>query len=149
IMKPLHQISAAVVGTGFIGPVHVEALRRLGIRVAGILGSTQEKSKRTAEMLGLPRGYASLTELLADRDVDVVHLTSPNRYHREQVLACLHARKHIVCEKPLAMTSAETGEIMMAAKGHPHLVTAVNYNVRFYPLCLQARAMIRAGEIGE
>ena len=148
-MKPLHEISAAVVGTGFIGPVHVEALRRLGVRVAGIVGSSAEKSAAAAESLGLARGYRDLRELLSDRAVDVVHLTSPNRYHREQVLACLAAGKHVVCEKPLAMTSAETGALVEAAKAHPHLVTAVNYNVRFYPLCLQARAMIRNGEIGD
>jgi len=148
-VKPLHHISAAVVGTGFIGPVHVEALRRLGIRVAGILGSSAEKSQRAAASLGLSRGYASLKELLEDRDVDVVHIASPNRYHREQVLASLDAGKHLVCEKPLAMTSAEAAELVNAAKAHAHLVTAVNYNIRFYPLCLQARAMVRAGEIGD
>jgi len=147
-MKTFHDISAAVVGTGFIGPIHVEALRRLGIRVAGILGSSSEKSEAAAKNLGLRRGYANLVELLADHDVDVVHIASPNRFHHEQVLACLDASKHIVCEKPLAITSVETGELVKAAKAHAHLVTAVNYNVRFYPLCLQARAMIRAGEIG-
>ncbi len=148
-MTPLHEISAAVVGTGFIGPVHVEALRRLGIRVAGILGSSAEKSRTAATSLGLSRGYGSLKELLEDRDVDVVHIASPNRYHREQVLACLDADKHVVCEKPLAMTSAEAAELVQAAKAHADRVTAVNYNIRFYPLCLQARAMIRAGEIGD
>ena len=148
-MKPLHEISAAIVGTGFIGPVHVEALRRLGIRVAGILGSSAEKSQAAAKNLGLPRGYASLSELLADPAVDVVHITSPNRYHREQVLACFAAGKHVICEKPLAMSSRETKELVAAARAHPHLIAAVNYNVRFYPLCLQARAMIRQGEIGD
>jgi predicted dehydrogenase len=148
-MRPLHEISAAVVGTGFIGPVHVEALRRLGIRVPGILGSSAEKSRRAAASLGLSRGYASLKELLEDNDVDVVHIASPNRYHHAQVLACLDAGKHVVCEKPLAMTSAEAAELVKAARAHAGLVTAVNYNIRFYPLCLQARAMIRAGEIGD
>jgi len=148
-MKPLHEITAAVVGTGFIGPVHVEALRRLGVRVSGVLGSSAEKSEAVAKDLGLPRGYRDFTELLADRFVDVVHLTSPNRLHREQVLACLEAGKHVVCEKPLAMSSKETAELVKAAKAHPNLVTAVNYNVRFYPLCLQARAMVRNGEIGD
>jgi predicted dehydrogenase len=148
-MKPLHEISAAILGTGFIGPVHVEALRRLGIRVAGILGSSPEKSQAAAKSLGLPRGYASLSELLADPSVDVVHITSPNRYHRDHVLACFAAGKHVICEKPLAMSARETSELVAAADAHPHLIAAVNYNVRFYPLCLQARAMIRNGEIGE
>jgi predicted dehydrogenase len=148
-MKPLHEISAAILGTGFIGPVHVEALRRLGINVAGILGSSAEKSQAAAQNLGLPRGYGSLAELLSDPAVDVVHITSPNRYHRDQVLDCFKAGKHVICEKPLAMSTRETKELVAAAAVHPHLIAAVNYNVRFYPLCLQARSMIRNGEIGD
>lgn len=148
-MKKLGELSAAVVGTGFIGPVHLEALRRLGVRVSGILGSTPEKSQQAAENLGLARGYRDLKELLADRDVNVVHLASPNRLHVSQTLACLDAGKHVICEKPLAMTTGETKSLVTAAKQHPELITAVNYNIRFYPLCLQARAMIRRGEIGE
>ena len=148
-MKPLNEISAAIIGTGFIGPVHLEALRRLGVRVAGVLGSSPEKSAVAAKNLGLPRGYASLPDLLSDPSIDVVHITSPNRHHREQVMACFAAGKHVICEKPLAMSTAETSALVAAAKTHPRLIAAVNYNVRFYPLCLQARAMIRNGEIGE
>src|SRR5580658_976377 len=82
---------AAVVGTGFIGPVHVEALRRLGIRVKGILGASAAKSEAAASSLKLEVGYRSLSAMLADRDVNVVHLASPNRAHKEQVLAALEA----------------------------------------------------------
>src|SRR5687768_15590544 len=101
-------LSAAVVGTGFIGPVHVEAIRRLGHRVVGVLGSSAEKSRAAAEALGIPHGYADFAELLADPAVEVVHLASPNRLHFEQCKAAIAAGKHIVCEKPLAMTTAET-----------------------------------------
>jgi predicted dehydrogenase len=139
----------AVVGTGFIAPVHIEALRRLGVRVRGVLGSSPEKSRAGALRLGLETGYANYAALLADPEVSAVHLTSPNRYHRAQVLAALAAGKHVVCEKPLAMTPAESAELVAAAATHPHLVCAVNYNVRFYPLALHARALVRRGEIGE
>jgi predicted dehydrogenase len=140
---------AAVVGTGFIGPVHVEALRRLAIRVKGVLGSSAAKSSAAAAALGLERGYADYAELLADREVSVVHLASPNRLHHAQVLAALGAGKHVVCEKPLCMTSRESAEVVAAAARHPGLVCAVNYNVRFYPLALHARAMVRRGELGD
>lgn len=139
----------AIVGTGFIGPVHVEALRRLGRRVVGILGSTPEKSAQSARALGLEKGYGSFEDVLADPAVTVVHLASPNRYHFEQCRSALAAGKHVVCEKPLAMTTAETAELVKLAAGHPHLVTAVNYNVRFYPLVLEARDRIHAGDLGE
>ena len=80
-------LTAVVVGTGFIGPVHVEALRRVGVTVAGVVGSSLAKSRAAAERLGIPRGYASLAEALADETVQVVHLTTPNRYHFEQAAA--------------------------------------------------------------
>lgn len=136
-------------GTGFIGPVHVEALRRLGVRVKGVLGSSAEKSKAAAATLGLDHGYASYRELLADPDITVVHLTSPNKAHAEQVRLALAAGKHVVCEKPLAMTSVETADLVQLAAAHPKLVCAVNYNIRFYPLNLEARERIRSGALGE
>jgi len=138
-----------VVGTGFIGPVHVEALRRLGIRVKGVLGSSEAKSRETATRLQLECAYADYDSVLADDEVTAVHLASPNRLHRVQVLAALAAGKHVVCEKPLAMTAAEAAELVAAAEAHPDRVCAVNYNVRFYPLALHARALIRRGEIGD
>ena len=141
--------SVAVVGTGFIGPVHVEALRRLGIHVKGVLGSSATKSADAAKSMGLEVGYSSYQDVLNDADVDVVHLTSPNKLHFEQVLAALKAGKHVICEKPLGMTSKETKKLVTAANKHPNLICAVNYNVRFYPLNLHARAMIAKGELGE
>ncbi|MEO1980473.1 MAG: Gfo/Idh/MocA family oxidoreductase, partial [Fuerstiella sp.] len=106
-MASVRKLTAAVIGTGFIGPVHVEGLQRAGVTVSGILGSTAEKSRLAAEQLGLENGYASLDELLADDDVDVVHITSPNRHHFEQTSRTLQAGKHVLCEKPLAMNSRE------------------------------------------
>ena len=126
------EIATAVIGSGFIGTVHIEALRRIGIRVAGLLEASPELGARRAAELGLPKAYADLDELLAD-DVQVVHVTSPNELHHPQVKRILAAGKHVVCEKPLAMASAESGELvaLAAASG---LVNAVNFNIRFYPL---------------
>lgn len=141
--------TVAVVGTGFIGPVHVEALRRLHIPVKGILGSSPAKSEQAAEVLGLSVGYASFGELLADDEVDAVHITSPNRFHLEQASRALGAGKHVVCEKPLAMDMNETSQLVAIAREHPELIAAVNYNIRFYPLMLHAREIVRQGALGE
>ncbi len=142
------RLAAAVVGTGFIGPVHIEALRRLGRPVAGVLGSSPEKSRAAAHALGLARAYESFDEVLADSEVGVVHLASPNRLHFEQCQKAISAGKHVVCEKPLAMTAVETAELASLAERAP-VVTAVNYNVRFYPLCLEARQRIAEGALGD
>src|SRR5262249_11073855 len=142
------QLSAAIVGTGFIAPVHVEALRRLGRPITGILGSSPEKSRNAAVALGLPRAYATLEELLKDPAAQVVHLASPNRLHFPQCKQVLAAGKHVVCEKPLAMTAAESAELVGLAHRSGR-VAAVCYNVRFYPLCLEARQRIASGQLGD
>ncbi len=141
-------IGAAVIGSGFIGTVHIEALRRIGVRLAGLLEASPELGARRAAELGLPRAYASLDELLADRAVQVVHVTSPNELHHPQARQILAAGKHIVCEKPLALTSAQSRELveLAAASG---LVNAVNFNIRWYPLNQHVAAMVRAGALGD
>jgi predicted dehydrogenase len=140
--------AAAIAGTGFMGPAHAEGLRRLGVPVVGILGSTPEKSRRAAEALAVPRAYASYDELLADPDVQVVHVTTPNRLHHPMARAALERGKHVLCEKPLAMTSAESAELVELAR-RTGRAAGVNYNIRFYPLCLEARERVRRGELGQ
>ena len=116
-MRDIREIKAAVVGTGFIGVVHVEALRRLGVEVTGIVGSSPERAAEKARAAALPAPYPSFEAMLADPAVDVVHLTTPNHLHYEQVRAVLAAGKHVVCEKPLAMNSDETAELLRAGRG--------------------------------
>ena len=139
---------AAVVGTGFIGPVHIEGLIRAGVQVLGVLGTSLEKSQRTANFFGIKKAYRSLDELVSDPEVDVVHLTSPNRFHFEQTIQCLDAGKHVLCEKPLAMNSQESGELVRRSK-LASVLTGVNYNVRFYPLCIEAAERVKRGDIGD
>ena len=147
-MTDISDIKAAVVGTGFIGVVHVEALRRLGVEVTGVVGSSPERAAEKARSAGLPPPYSSFEAMLDDPAVDVVHLTTPNHLHFDQVRATLAARKHVVCEKPLAMDSTETAELLKLAE-ESGLVHAVNFNLRFYAQNQEARARVQAGEIGE
>jgi predicted dehydrogenase len=147
-VRDIREIKAAVVGTGFIGVVHVEALRRLGVEVTGIVGSTPERAAEKARAAALPAPYPSFEAMLADPAVDVVHLTTPNHLHYPQVQAVLAAGKHVVCEKPLAMNSEETAELLRLAEDSG-LVHATNFNIRFYAQNQDARRRVEAGEIGE
>ena len=141
------KIRTAVVGAGFIGPVHVEALGRAGVEVIGILGVSRDESESAAKSLGLPKAYASLDEILADKNVQVVHIATPNRLHYPMARAALNAGKHVLCEKPLAMNSAESAELVALAK-RTGLAAGVNYNIRYYPLCLEAADMMKRGDLG-
>ncbi len=150
MIKPLHQLRAGVIGTGFIGPVHIEALKRLGIQVTAICGSTKN-AQATADKWGIPEVYGNYDyrALLRSPNVDVIHITSPNKAHVEQALAALAAGKHVVCEKPLGMTTRETARVVAAVKKKTSPVFAVNYVCRFFPAVLQARALVARGDLGQ
>jgi len=146
---PLHKLRAGVIGTGFIAPVHIEALKRLGVQVTAICGSTRS-AKLTSENWGIPEvfGDYDYKALLASPNVDVVHITSPNKFHVAQSLDALAAGKHVICEKPLGMTARETAKVVAVVKRKGSPVFAVNYVCRFFPALIQMRAMVQRGELG-
>jgi predicted dehydrogenase len=141
--REMRELRAGVVGTGFIGAVHVEALGRLGVEVVGVVGSSPERARAKS----LAPVIDSYEQLLGDESVDVVHLTTPNHLHYAQVKQALATGKHVVCEKPLAMTSEESAELLELAEqsGRVH---CTNFNIRFYPQVQQARALVSAGAVG-
>ena len=144
----LFDLGAVVVGTGFIGAVHLSALRKLGVRIEGVLGSSPDRGAERARALGAARAYASLEDVLADPKVQVVHVTSPNKEHFPQVMQILAAGRHVICEKPLAMTAAQSAQMVIAALASG-TVAAVCYNTRFFPLNQHAQGMVAAGDLGD
>lgn len=141
-------IRVGVIGAGFIGPAHIESLRRLGyVEVVALAAGSQGSADRKAAELFIPRAYGDFYDLIRDPDVDVVDISAPNIYHYPAARAALEAGKHVVCEKPLGMTSQESAELVGLAE-RSGLVNAVTFNVRFYPLVQHARAMVRNGELG-
>ena len=141
-------LRAAVIGAGFVGRAHIESLRRQGIPVVGVLGSSRDRAAESARALRIDRAYSSLDELAKDKEVDVVHICTPNHLHAEQTTVLMRAGKHVMCEKPLAMNTKESAELIDLARKE-NRVGGVTYNLRYYPLCQQARAMVDAGAIGE
>jgi predicted dehydrogenase len=144
----MRKLNAVIVGLGFVGRAHLEALRRLGIPVQGILGSTPERTKKAAEALGLPRAYSSLEELAGDANVQVVHLCTPNYLHFQEASQLLRAGKHVLCEKPLALDSRESSTLVALTK-ELNMVGGVAYNLRYYPLSQEARSLIKRDAIGQ
>jgi predicted dehydrogenase len=147
-MKDKSNIRVGIVGTGFIGPAHLEALRRNNVNVVGLAEATSELAAEKAEELGIGKAYDSYDSMLADREIDVIHLATPNYLHYPHAKAALEAGKHVVCEKPLAMNSSESADLVRIAK-ESGKVNVINFNIRFYPMVQQARAMVQTGEIGD
>ncbi|RJP72754.1 MAG: gfo/Idh/MocA family oxidoreductase [Candidatus Abyssobacteria bacterium SURF_17] len=145
----MRKIRAGVIGTGFVGPAHIEAVRRSGIgEVIAIAGSSEKVAKAKASELGIDRAYGNYMDLIKDSDVQVVHNCTPNNLHLPINRAAMAAGKHIVSEKPLALDSREARLLLNAAQ-RSGVVHAVMFNYRHYPLVAHLRAVVQAGELGK
>ncbi len=141
---PFAGLRAGIVGVGMVGAVHADALRRLGVEVVGVVGSTPER----AAAKGIAPAYPSIAALVRDAGAHVIHVASPNDRHLAQVEEALALGTHVICEKPLALDAAEARRMVELgeASGRVH---CTNLNVRYYPLVREARERIRAGELGQ
>lgn len=145
----MKKVKVGVIGTGFIGPAHVEALRRLGnIEVVALAECSQDVARSKARMLGIETYYGDYKELLEIREIQSVHVCSPNYLHFQMAKETLLAGKHVICEKPLAISVAEARELVEMAK-KTNLVNAVNFNIRYYPLMRQVKTMVDKGDVGD
>ena len=142
-------LRSAVIGTGFVGPFHVDAVRRGGYGdVVAIGGSDQQRTRARAAALGVAQATADIRSILGDPSIDVVHVCTPNRTHVELATAVLEAGKHLVLEKPVALdANAARGLAELARRQARHALVALTY--RGYPMVRRARALVRAGEVGE
>ncbi|TWU28203.1 Gfo/Idh/MocA family protein [Bythopirellula polymerisocia] len=142
----MNQIKAGIIGTGFIGPAHVEALRRLGyVQVAAVAERDTALAQAKADELSIPKAYSDYHQLLADPDIQVVHNCTPNHLHFEVNRDILAAGKHVISEKPLAMNSTESRELVKLAEA-AGVVHAIDFNYRYMPLVQQARLMCQASD---
>jgi predicted dehydrogenase len=144
----MKKIQVGVAGLGFIGPAHIEALRRIpGIEVVAISENSKNLAKEKAALLGIEKYHGNFNDLLKE-DIDCVHICTPNNLHYEMAKSALEAGKHIVCEKPLA-TTAEEGENLLEQAKKKGIIHAVHFNIRYYPLVRQMKIMREKGELGE
>ena len=145
----MRRLRTAVVGTGFVGPFHVDAVRRTGLaEVSVLVGSDLERTEARAEALGVDAATTELERVLDDPTIDVVHVCTPNATHVELATRVLEAGKHLVLEKPVATSAADAWCLVdLAARLGRHAATALTY--RGYPMVRRARALVAAGEVGD
>ena len=145
----MKKVNAGIIGTGFIGPAHVEAVRRLGfVDVIAVAEKGDELAQQKADDLSIPRAYGNYHDLLADPDVQVVHNCTPNCLHFQVNKDIMEAGKHVICEKPLAMTSKES-KTLVAIAAKTGVVNAIDFNYRYMPLVQQARLMCKKKDVGD
>ena len=134
---------AAIIGSGFIARVHATALRAIGVEIVAISGRTAAG----AEAFGEGRAYDDLAALLEREQIDALHVCTPNAVHAAPALAAIERGIHVVCEKPLALSTDETRAMIAAAEAR-RVVHATCYHVRGYPLVEQMRVDVAEGVVG-
>lgn len=145
----MKRIGMGIIGAGFVGPHHVDAVRRLGfVDIIGVAGSSEASAKKKADAIGAPKAYGGYQALLDDPDIQVVHNATPNYLHYPINSAALAKGKHVISDKPLAMSAAEAKKLVDQAK-QANVINAVTFNYRGNPLVQQARHAIARGDIGK
>lgn len=141
------KLGVAIVGTGMIGAVHRRAALLAGAVVRGVSASSPERGAEVAQAWDVPRAYRDIGEALADPEVQVLHVCTPNHLHRAMAQAALEAGKHVICEKPLA-TTLHDAEALSALAASTGLVATVPFVYRYHPVVREARARIAHGDLG-
>src|SRR3984957_14606745 len=145
----MQMLKTALIGTGFMGKVHAENLRRLGtVEIASVAGSSAERAQEFAKSIGVSRATGNYQELLEDSGIQAVHVVTPNALHYPICRAALLAGKHVLCEKPFTISLQQAHELIELA-AHKGLANCIQHNLRYYPLVQQIRRMIEAGDLGE
>jgi len=141
------KIKAGVIGVGFIGAAHVEALRRLNFVSVEAIADDASVVKEKALQLGINKYYGDYNQMLTDPDIDSIHICTPNYLHYSISKEALLAGKHVICEKPLTTSRAEAEELVELAE-KKGLINATNFNIRFYPLMHELKFSVEKGEYG-
>jgi predicted dehydrogenase len=145
----MKRIKTAVLGAGFMGKVHSEAIRRLGfVDIVAVAAVSDEEARGFGNAIGVDRTTSNYKELLADPTIDAVHVCTPNSLHAPMSKEALLAGKAVLCEKPLTMNVQEAEELVRIAK-EKNLPNCVNHNLRYYPAVQQIRDMVKNGDLGE
>jgi predicted dehydrogenase len=145
----MKKIKTALIGTGFMGKVHAENVRRLGnVEIVAVADFADEPARKFGQAIGVERTTGDYHTLLKDTEIDAVHVLTPNALHYPMCKAALNAGKHVLCEKPFTVTSEEARELVELA-ARTKLANAINHNLRYYPVVQQIRRMIEAGDLGD
>jgi predicted dehydrogenase len=147
--RTVRQIKTAIFGTGFIGRVHLDALRRLEfVETVALADTNIDVAERLGAGFAIPKVAADYRAILNDPVIDAVHICTPNAQHFSIAKEALKAGKHVICEKPLATTVEEAAELVAMA-AQTGLRNCVCHTLRCYPMVQQMRCMREAGELGE
>ena len=142
-------IGIGIIGTGFARKVQIPAFRSCeGANIVSVASGSLDNARSTAEEFSIPHFTADWRETIARDDVHLVCITTPPKFHRDMALAALAGGKHVLCEKPMAMSAAEASEMTRVAEG-ANVLALIDHELRFLPGRQHAYRTIRDGAIGK
>ena len=146
----MKNIKCGIIGMGYIGVYHIDAIRRIGFaEVSAVADINYEIAKKKASDYYIPKCYKGIDELLSNPEISVVHNCTPNKFHYEINKKIIQSGKHIFSEKPLAINSRESEELVKLLKENPEVVAGVNFIYRMNPLVQEMKVKVRNGDIGK
>src|SRR4051794_10564527 len=147
----MKRVRWGILSTAKIGTEKVIPAMQKGrwCEVTAIASQSLDKVQAAASKLGIAKAYGSYEALLADPDVDAVYNPLPNHLHVPWTIRALEAGKHVLCEKPIGLSSSQAGELVAAAARHPHLKVLEAFMYRHHPQWRRAKAIVAAGGVGE
>jgi len=145
----MKKIKTAIIGSGFMGNTHLEALQRIGGADVVMLSSDDAKNgEALADKFSVPSFTSNWKDVISNPDVKIIHNCTPNHLHFEINKAAIKNNKHIISEKPLTVSSTQSAELLQLLKKHS-VVNAINFNYRFYPIIQHAKSLIDSGDVGD
>ncbi len=143
------QIRVGIIGFGFIGPHHLDAIRRLGFAdVTAIATTSLKEATAKAEQYQIGKAFGDWRHLIDAPDIDVVDIATPTHLHEPLALAAIEAGKHVIVDKPMAITSHQARRMLKAAQD-AGVVHALTFNIRYNAMLQHARAIIGKGSLGD
>lgn len=141
-------ITVGLIGAGYIGPIHLGALARLGgVRVKTVIDVNGELARKAAAAYNVPNSGMDHREVINDPEIDVIHNCTPNKYHYQITKEALEGGKQVLSEKPLAMDLKEAEELVELAE-KKRAITGIDFCYRYYPVVQEMAVRVRRGDAG-
>lgn len=148
-MSEQPSVRVGFIGSSWAGRIQIPAFRLGGLTPQAIASGQIENAQRVADEQDIPQVYADWQELIQSDSVDLVSIVTPPGLHRQMAIAALEAGKHVICEKPTALTVAEAEEMLAAAQAHPNQLAVIDHELRFTPQRQKLRQLVREKFVGQ
>lgn len=154
----MKKYTAGILGYGYMGKAHTYGYKTMQlyydklpftVELAGVCTRDESKGRELIERHGFKYASTNEDDIIYDPAIDIIHICTPNSMHKDELIKCIKANKHIYCEKPLVLSCDEAEEVRAAMERYDYKKTAqIVYHNRFFPAMMRAKQLIDEGRVG-